>query len=645
MRAIAFVVAVVVLSLATPALAARTLAVLPLGKGAADTSYDGLGTALAGMLVSDLSTVEGLQLVERERLGDVLSELNLGKSGFLDPKTAQKLGKGLGSELVLTGSFSVVQERFLMDTRLVEVETGKILKATTGAGPAADFVAVEKDVVEKLLDGLEVQLSLAERRKLLLEAPTEDLEALSQYGIGVEAADEGDNDAAKKAFEAALREDPDFAQAALALADLKQKVQAAAATETVRFRTERERNLAAIIDAIPSEIERTRKFKDTVDSDIDLSIRLYLLSLTKQPCAYAAELEHYLVRRKGDFEWWVNKMPASAHPQRYELARGKMRARVAALHKRAGVPDKTLDPWDLMNYAGGQLSSPKAVLVRSNMNAEAFRDGLAGAVAACHDPGAREAKWIAIADAARRFMDMEAALYTTHNVGPSPETVEDAVRTQEARFRAQARGVDARVQQIADSLLARHPAGSPGHRAILSAIKRIVRDGEDHDRRAASRLGMSPEALHGAATAVRDRSAEALRMDNPLCAGLVERSEYTTTHSLESVAEGGRNYESRVDDLGDAIAPLVHARCFAASSGSPMTLPEVFAWARTAKDRHHPAANPERCPDLWEDLDEGATPQAEARALASPASGHHHTAFDLLFRVHSGRIRLCLVDE
>ena len=74
------------ISLASPsAYAATTVAVLPLEQGAGSEAHAGLGTALSGMLVADLSVAPGLVLVERTRLDAVLSEIALSETGFLDP--------------------------------------------------------------------------------------------------------------------------------------------------------------------------------------------------------------------------------------------------------------------------------------------------------------------------------------------------------------------------------------------------------------------------------------------------------------------------------------------------------------------------------------------------------------------------------
>ena len=59
--------------------------------------YNPLSKGLADMLITDLSNVKSIQIVEREKLESLLQEIDLGESKFMDPSTAQKLGKGLGA--------------------------------------------------------------------------------------------------------------------------------------------------------------------------------------------------------------------------------------------------------------------------------------------------------------------------------------------------------------------------------------------------------------------------------------------------------------------------------------------------------------------------------------------------------------------
>ena len=58
------------------------------------------------MLITDLSNVKFLKIVEREKLESLLKEIDLGDGKFIDPNTAQKSGKGLGAEYILRWLFS-----------------------------------------------------------------------------------------------------------------------------------------------------------------------------------------------------------------------------------------------------------------------------------------------------------------------------------------------------------------------------------------------------------------------------------------------------------------------------------------------------------------------------------------------------------
>ncbi|MDP6945075.1 MAG: CsgG/HfaB family protein, partial [Myxococcota bacterium] len=52
-----------------------------------------LKKGIAEMLITDLSVSKDIRLVERSRLNDVMKELDLQASKFVDKKTAAKIGK------------------------------------------------------------------------------------------------------------------------------------------------------------------------------------------------------------------------------------------------------------------------------------------------------------------------------------------------------------------------------------------------------------------------------------------------------------------------------------------------------------------------------------------------------------------------
>jgi hypothetical protein len=149
-----------------------------------------------------------------------MKELKLGQSRFIDPKTAQKLGKGLAAEYIMAGSYIVAGDVMRIDCRIIQVATGKVAAADKVEGKKDEFFALEKDLVDLLVRTLDVKLASAERTKLRRNQ-TQSLEALRQYGSGLDAHDQGDDAKARSHYESALRADPNYQAAKAATLRLK----------------------------------------------------------------------------------------------------------------------------------------------------------------------------------------------------------------------------------------------------------------------------------------------------------------------------------------------------------------------------------------------------------------------------------------
>ncbi len=72
---------------------------------------------------------KGFQVVERSKLDQVMEQQQLNHSGIIDISTAQRLGKLLGSEIVLLGSVSDMGNSLAIRARMVDVEKGLALTA------------------------------------------------------------------------------------------------------------------------------------------------------------------------------------------------------------------------------------------------------------------------------------------------------------------------------------------------------------------------------------------------------------------------------------------------------------------------------------------------------------------------------------
>jgi TolB-like protein len=109
-----------------------------------------LKKGLASMLISDLAGQAAFSVVERERLEDVLAELKLQSSAKIDQSSAVRAGKLLGARYLVLGGYFDVLKTLRIDARVIEVETGKVLKSTGASGKPDDFLSIEQRIAAEL---------------------------------------------------------------------------------------------------------------------------------------------------------------------------------------------------------------------------------------------------------------------------------------------------------------------------------------------------------------------------------------------------------------------------------------------------------------------------------------------------------------
>ena len=187
----------------------RTLAVLDFDNNAVDQRerLAPLGGGLADLMIRQLNGAVGLQLVEREQLRWMLDELDLTRSGRVDPETAVRVGRLMGAHAVLLGDYLYFNDELHLGARLVKVETGEILLTAQESGDLENFADVAGRLSTAIAEAVGAQL---ERKAWQGRTPTNRLEALLAFAEGLAAYDRGHPDAAADKFREALRHDPGY---------------------------------------------------------------------------------------------------------------------------------------------------------------------------------------------------------------------------------------------------------------------------------------------------------------------------------------------------------------------------------------------------------------------------------------------------
>ena len=76
---------------------------------AGNPKYAVLAKGIAAMIISDLSSVPGITVLEREKLQTLIDEIQLSESGLVAQDAAAKAGRIMKAEKVLFGSFGVTE--------------------------------------------------------------------------------------------------------------------------------------------------------------------------------------------------------------------------------------------------------------------------------------------------------------------------------------------------------------------------------------------------------------------------------------------------------------------------------------------------------------------------------------------------------
>lgn len=190
----------------------RTLSVLYFANTTNNPDAAWLSKGLADMLVSDLAASGAFSIVEREELQKVLQEQELALSGLVDEQSAPRIGKLLGANLLVVGSYIYKGTDLRFDAKAVEVESGTVVCTASVQGAADQALQMERDLANRLASGLGAPPVHA-------SPATASLKAAETYYRGIDLLDAGRYAEAVELFGLASREDPGFLKPGKGLED------------------------------------------------------------------------------------------------------------------------------------------------------------------------------------------------------------------------------------------------------------------------------------------------------------------------------------------------------------------------------------------------------------------------------------------
>jgi TolB-like protein len=200
---------------------ANTVAVLYFFNRTGQPDLDPLQKGLTVMLITDLSKVKSLTVVERIRLQALAEELKLGVSGLVTENTAPRVGRLLGAYWLVGGNLLGGQPSPLqIKSNVLDVPTSQITGQPGAEGVLEELLRMEKDLVFGIIKFLKIVPTPQE--EIELKKPiTINVKALFDFSKCIDLSDRKDYEEASKSCEKALKEDPNFGLARDTLNELR----------------------------------------------------------------------------------------------------------------------------------------------------------------------------------------------------------------------------------------------------------------------------------------------------------------------------------------------------------------------------------------------------------------------------------------
>jgi serine/threonine protein kinase/Tfp pilus assembly protein PilF len=202
--------------------AQKAIAVMTFANISGDAADDWIGFGVAETVSGDLKSIQGLAVIGRERMYDLLRHAHAGDQAALDDRRAIEIGRRLGAAWIVSGGYQRVGEQVRITARLVDVGTGALVKTVKIDGGLAELFSLQDRIVYELTEWLNLRLARSEIAEIARDE-TESMESYEDYSRGMlnlRLATPESLERARSLFEKAVGRDPRYAEAWVGLGEV-----------------------------------------------------------------------------------------------------------------------------------------------------------------------------------------------------------------------------------------------------------------------------------------------------------------------------------------------------------------------------------------------------------------------------------------
>ncbi len=191
-----------------------SLAVVPFQNQSGDPSWDWLGPSLADMLSTDVGQSTHLRAVSSDRVQQVLHDLRMAPNSAVDSTSLGRVAEFTNADTLVWGKYTKLGDQIRIDATLQDRKHDRTIQLKAEAPSQKDLSTAVDQLAALIRQNLALSPDLVKELQAQSFKPTStSVDALRDYNQGLQLLRQGSNLEARKQFEAATKEDPQFAVA------------------------------------------------------------------------------------------------------------------------------------------------------------------------------------------------------------------------------------------------------------------------------------------------------------------------------------------------------------------------------------------------------------------------------------------------
>ena len=199
---------------AKPTVPVVSLAIMPFRNASGDSSVNWMGVTVAEMLNMDMGESASLRTVPSDRVNQILRDQRVAPDAILSPETLRRVAEFTGADRLLWGQYLKLGDQIRIDATLQDLKQHHNFALKAEAASEKDLPKALQQLAESVQKSLELPAeSIKELQAKTFKPSSQSVQALRFYSEGLQLARQGKNLDAVRQFEAATKEDANFALA------------------------------------------------------------------------------------------------------------------------------------------------------------------------------------------------------------------------------------------------------------------------------------------------------------------------------------------------------------------------------------------------------------------------------------------------